>query len=73
MSNLKSSYMVLSLLAISLTSALLSGAQQEKRDSPMTQKQMDEMNMRGDKHMGFSESINKIRTLVVSVFRRRYL
>ena len=26
---------------------------QEKQNSPMTQKQMDEMNMRGDKHMGF--------------------
>ena len=42
------------LLAICLTSALLIRAQQqEKRDSQMTQKQMDEMNMRGDKHMGF--------------------
>jgi hypothetical protein len=41
--------LILGLLAISLTSALLIHAQQqEKRD-----KQMDEMNMRGDKHMGF--------------------
>ena len=54
MTILKTSYMAASLLAISLTPALLIHAQQrEKRDSPMTQKQMDEMNMRGDKHMGF--------------------
>ena len=53
MSKIRSSNVVISLLAISLTSALLIRAQQEKRDSRMTQKQMDEMNMRGDKHMGF--------------------
>ena len=53
MSNRKNLFAV-GLLAISLTSALLIRAQQqEKRDSQMTQKQMDEMNMRGDKHMGF--------------------
>ena len=53
MSNRKN-LLAVGLLAISLTSALLIRAQQqEKRDSPMTQKQMDEMNMRGDKHMGF--------------------
>jgi hypothetical protein len=35
-------------------SALVPRAQrQEKQNSPMTQKQMDEMNMRGDKNMGF--------------------
>lgn len=49
----KNLYVVVGLLAISLTSALLMRAQQEKPHSPMTQKQMDEMNMRGDKHMGF--------------------
>jgi hypothetical protein len=54
MSNGKSSYLVIGLLAINLTPALLIRAQQQdKRDSQMTQKQMDEMNMRGDKHMGF--------------------
>ena len=54
MSNQKKLYLALSLLAISLTPALVIGAQQqEKRDSQMTQKQMDEMNRRGDKHMGF--------------------
>ena len=54
MSNRKNLYLAVGLLAISLTSALLIRAQQqEKRDSQMTQKQMDEMNMRGDKHMGF--------------------
>jgi hypothetical protein len=45
MSNRKISYVLIGLLAINLTSALLIRAQ--------TQKQMDEMNMRGDKHMGF--------------------
>jgi hypothetical protein len=45
MRNRKISYVVIGLLAINLTSALLIRAQ--------TQKQMDEMNMRGDKHMGF--------------------
>src|SRR5437773_2580266 len=53
MSNRKNLYLVVGLLAISLTSALLVRAQQEKRDSQLTQKQMDEMNKRGDKHMGF--------------------
>lgn len=54
MSNQRKLYLVVSLLAISLTSALLIRAQQqEKHDSQMTQKQMDEMNRRGDKHMGF--------------------
>lgn len=54
MSSRKNLYLAVGLLAISLTSALLIRAQQqEKRDSQMTQKQMDEMNMRGDKHMGF--------------------
>jgi len=53
MSNRKNLFAI-GLLAISLTPALLIRAQQqEKRDSQMTQKQMDEMNMRGDKHMGF--------------------
>ncbi|MEN3327658.1 MAG: hypothetical protein V7638_2465 [Acidobacteriota bacterium] len=50
----KNSYLAVGLLAISLASGLLiRGQQQERRDSQMTQKQMDEMNMRGDKHMGF--------------------
>ena len=53
MSNRKN-LLAVGLLAISLTSVLLIRAQQqEKRDSQMTQKQMDEMNKRGDKHMGF--------------------
>lgn len=50
----KNLYVIVGLLGISLTSALLTGAQQQKKhDGQMTQKQMDEMNMRGDKHMGF--------------------
>lgn len=54
MSNQRKLYFAVGLLAISLTSALLIRAQQqEKRDSQMTQKQMDEMNKRGEKHMGF--------------------
>lgn len=54
MSSRKNLYLTVGLLAISLTSALFIRAQhQEKRDSQMTRKQMDEMNMRGDKHMGF--------------------
>ncbi|HYX28531.1 MAG TPA: hypothetical protein VE863_08185 [Pyrinomonadaceae bacterium] len=54
MSKRKSFYMTVVVLGISLTSAFLLPAQQpEKRDGQMTQKQMDEMNMRGDKHMGF--------------------
>lgn len=54
MSNRKSSFVVIGLLAITLMSGLLIRArQQEKPDSQMTQKQMDEMNKRGDKHMGF--------------------
>ncbi|HEX3250632.1 MAG TPA: hypothetical protein VHS05_14475 [Pyrinomonadaceae bacterium] len=51
MSNRKNSFAV-GLLVFSLTSVPIH-AQQEKRDGKMTQKQMDEMNMRGDKQMGF--------------------
>ena len=50
MSNRKHLFAV-GLLAISLTSFLLIRAQQQEK--PDHQKQMDEMNMRGDKHMGF--------------------
>lgn len=54
MSTQKKFYLAVSLLAISLTPAMLIRArQQEKHDAQMTQKQMDEMNKRGDKHMGF--------------------
>jgi hypothetical protein len=54
MSKRKNLLLVLSILAIGLTSGLLVRAQQpQKGDNQMTQKQMDEMNMRGDKHMGF--------------------
>jgi hypothetical protein len=54
MSKRKHLHLLLGLLAISLTPVLLIRAQQqEKHDSHMTQKQMDEMNKRGDKHMGF--------------------
>jgi hypothetical protein len=50
----RKSLMAVGLLAISLASGLLIRAQEQtKRDSKMTQKQMDEMNKRGDKHMGF--------------------
>ena len=53
MSNQKANLTV-GLLVISLISALLVHAQQqEKHESQMSQKQMDEMNKRGDKHMGF--------------------
>ncbi|HJP95094.1 MAG TPA: hypothetical protein VJ875_24245 [Pyrinomonadaceae bacterium] len=52
MSNRKN-FCLVGALAISLTSMLLLHAQQEKQNSPPSQKQMDEMNMRGDKHMGF--------------------
>jgi hypothetical protein len=54
MTKRKNLYLVVGLLAIGLTSAFLIHAQQpQKGDSQMTQKQMDEMNMRGDKQMGF--------------------
>jgi hypothetical protein len=53
MNNRKNFYLVLGLLAISLIATARAQQPQEKRDSQMTQKQMDEMNMRGDKHMGF--------------------
>jgi hypothetical protein len=50
----RKSLIAVGLLAISLASGLLIRAQEQtKRDSKMTQKQMDEMNKRGDKHMGF--------------------
>ena len=50
----RKSLIAVGLLAISLTSVLqLRAQQQTKRDSKMTQEQMDEMNKRGDKHMGF--------------------
>jgi hypothetical protein len=43
-----------SVLAIGLTAALLiHGQQPQKPDSSMTQQQMEEMNKRGDKAMGF--------------------
>src|ERR1700730_6896432 len=43
-----------SVLAIGLTAALLiHGKQPQKPDSSMAQQQMDEMNKRGDKAMGF--------------------
>jgi hypothetical protein len=54
MSTQKKFYLAVGLLAIGLTPAMLIRArQQEKPDTRMTQKQMDEMNKRGDKHMGF--------------------
>ena len=54
MSSQKKLYLAVSLLFINLTPVLLIRAQQqEKRDSQMKQTQMDEMNKRGDKHMGF--------------------
>lgn len=44
----------LSVLAIGSATGLVIRAQQEKKpDHPMTQQQMDEMNKRGDKAMGF--------------------
>jgi hypothetical protein len=44
----------LSVLAIGLTAALLiHGQQPQKPDTSMSQKQMEEMNKRGDKAMGF--------------------
>ena len=46
--------LVVGILAIGLTSgSLMRAQQQQKGDNQMTQKQMDEMNVRGDKHMGF--------------------
>jgi len=54
MSKRKRFCLVVGAVGISLVSALVLRAQrQEKQNSPMTQKQMDEMNMRGDKNMGF--------------------
>ena len=54
MTNQKRAWLIIGIFGVSLTTALLLYAQkQEKRDSQMTQKQMDEMNARGDKHMGF--------------------
>ena len=54
MSSRRNLYFAVSLLAITLSSAWFIHAQQQKKhDSQMTQKQMDEMNRRGDKHMGF--------------------
>ena len=54
MRNQKRGWLIIGVLGASLMMVLLLHAQkQEKRDSQMTQKQMDEMNMRGDKHMGF--------------------
>ncbi len=50
MSNRKFLFLVVGLLAIGLTPALRA---QEEGGRQMTQKQMDEMNKRGDKHMGF--------------------
>src|SRR5260370_9770 len=44
----------LSVLAIGLTTALLiNGQQPQKAESSMTQKEVEEMNKRGDKAMGF--------------------
>jgi hypothetical protein len=57
MSNRKRICLVFGAISISLVSAFLLHAQrQEKQSIPMTQKQMDEMNMRGDKHMGFDHT-----------------
>ena len=54
MTKQKKFYLAVTLLAISVTPAILIRAhQQQKPDGQMTQKQMDEMNKRGDKHMGF--------------------
>jgi hypothetical protein len=53
MSRHKKLWLIAGVLGVSLTPALLIYAQQEKPGSSMTQKQMDEMNRRGDKHMGF--------------------
>lgn len=54
MSNRKTNLTVGLLAAVTLLAALLVHAQQqEKHDTHMSQKQMDEMNKRGDKHMGF--------------------
>src|SRR5262249_37838465 len=52
MSKQKNLNLTAGVLAISLTSGSFLYAQQ-KPESQMTQQQMDEMNMRGDKHMGF--------------------
>lgn len=48
-----SNFYLVVLLAISLMPASFISAHQQERDHQMTQKQMDEMNKRGDKHMGF--------------------
>jgi len=54
MSKRKNVYLVMGLLTISVTSVYQIRAQQPaKPEGSMTQKQVDEMNMRGDKHMGF--------------------
>jgi hypothetical protein len=54
MSNHEKHWLIMAVLGLGLTTASLLHAQkQEKQDHQMTQKQMDEMNMRGDKHMGF--------------------
>jgi hypothetical protein len=53
MSRHKKLWLIAGVLGVSLTTGLLIYAQQEKPGSSMTQKQMDEMNRRGDKHMGF--------------------
>jgi hypothetical protein len=53
MSKRKKFCLLTGVLSISLAPAFLIRAQQEKQQSQMTQQQMDEMNKRGDKHMGF--------------------
>jgi hypothetical protein len=57
MNNRKTFCLVVGVLGISLLSALVLHAQrQKKQNSAMTQKQMDELNMRGDKQMGFDHT-----------------
>ena len=51
MNNRKISCLVAGVLGMSLVSTLLLHAKHQEKQT--TQKQMDEMNMRGDKHMGF--------------------
>jgi hypothetical protein len=54
MDNPKGFCLIVGIVSIILASSLASLAeQQEKRDPQMTQEQMKEMQMRGDKHMGF--------------------
>src|SRR5690349_12435043 len=54
MTKQKKFYLAVTLFAIGLTPVILIRAhQQQKPDGQMTQKQMDEMNKRGDQHMGF--------------------